>query len=446
MKPSRARFIVLAGLCAAAALAYLTRNAVGAAESTIRDDLGLTKEQSGWLSSAFFWPYALCQIPAAALSLKLGARRALPLFAVLWSLATALFGMGGFTSMVVSRAMAGVAQAGLVPVAIAVMARWFPRSGQGLASGAFGGFMSAGSIVGAPLSAWLILAGGWRPMFLWYALPGIVWALWFTRWYRNDPAEHPSVNEGEKQLIAAESKIPTTTNAKPPAVPWRLLITSPAMGCICAQQALRSAGYIFFGSWFTTYLQEARGVELITSGWLTALPLVGDLTGSLLGGAVSDAVLRKTGSQRLARQGLAAAALLVCACLVFSAWFVTHALTAVLIISLGMFCAAVGNPCVGTVMMHIGGSHVATISGVMNMSGNLGAAAFPVVVPWLLANTGGWDAVLICFTALYAGAALFWLLMKTKPNMFDSAPDDRIPRAAHAEGLHCKPSSESESR
>ncbi len=406
----------------AAALAYLTRNAVGTAESTIRADLGLTKQQSGWLNSAFFWSYALCQIPAAALSLRMGARRALPLFAVLWSLATALFGMGGFTSMMVSRALMGVAQAGLVPVAIAVMARWFPRTGQGLASGAFGGFMSAGSIVGAPLTAWLIIVCGWRPMFLWYALPGIVWAVWFTRWYRNDPAEHAAVNEAERQLITADSKSIAKVNARPPAVPWRLLITSPAMGCICVQQAFRSAGYIFFGSWFTTYLQEARGVELITSGWLTALPLIGDLTGSLLGGAVSDAVLRKTGNQRLARQGIPAIALFVCACLVFSAWFVSHALTAVLIISLGMFCAAVGNPCVSTVMMHVGGTNVATISGVMNMCGNLGAAAFPVVVPWLLANAGGWDAVLICFTALYACAALFWLLMKTKPNMFDGTP------------------------
>lgn len=419
MKPSNTRFIVLAGLCMAAALAYLTRNAVGTAESTIRADLGLTKEQSGWLSSAFFWSYALCQIPAAALTLRLGARRALPLFAVLWSLATALFGMGGFASMVVSRALVGVAQAGLVPVAISVMARWFPRAGQGLASGAFGGFMSAGSIVGAPLTAALVLTCGWRPMFLWYALPGIVWAVWFTRWFRNHPADHPAVNEAELQLITAGPERAQTLAAKPPAVPWRLMMTSPAMWCICVQQAFRSAGYIFFGTWFTTYLQEARGVELITSGWLTALPLIGDLTGSLLGGALSDMVLRKTGSQRLARQGIPAIALFVCACLVFSAWFVSNALAAVLIISLGMFCAAVANPCVSTVMMHVGGSHVATVSGVMNMCGNLGAAAFPVVVPWLLANAGGWDAVLIGFTALYASAALFWLLLKTKPDMFD---------------------------
>lgn len=446
MKSTRARFVVLAGLCLAAALAYLTRNAVGAAESTIRSDLNLTKEQSGWLSSAFFWSYALCQIPAAALSLRLGARRALPLFAVLWSLATALFGMGGFVSMVISRALVGVAQAGLVPVAIAVMARWFPRSGQGLASGAFGGFMSAGSIVGAPLTAFMIIVCGWRPMFLWYALPGIVWAIWFTRWYRNDPMEHAAVNEAECALIRADARQPAATRATPPAVPWRRIITSPVMGCICVQQAFRSAGYIFFGSWFTTYLQEARSVELITSGWLTALPLIGDLSGSLLGGVLSDVVLRKTGSQRLARQGLAAAALFMCACLVFSAWFVTHALTAVLIISLGMFCAAVGNPCVSTVMMHVGGSHVATISGLMNMCGNLGAATFPVVVPWLLANAGGWDAVLVCFTTLYVVAALFWLMMQTRPNMFDGTSDGMPSHAANATIPHYKPSSESESR
>jgi len=403
----------------AAALAYLTRNAAGTAESTIRADLRLTREQSGWLSSVFFWSYALCQIPAAALSLRLGARRALPLFAFLWSVATALFGMGGFTAMVVARALVGVAQAGLVPIAIAVMARWFPRAGQGLASGAFGGFMSAGSIVGAPLTAWLIIACGWRPMFLWYALPGILWAVWFTRWFRNQPAEHPAVNEAELHLINGDTKIVKSVDAQSSGALWRVLVTSPAMWCICVQQAFRSAGYIFFGSWFTTYLQEARGVELITSGWLTALPLVGDLTGSLLGGALSDMVLRKTGSQRLARQGIPAIALFVCSCLVFSAWFVSNPFVAVLIISLGMFCAAVANPCVSTVMMHVGGSHVATVSGVMNMCGNLGAAAFPVLVPWLLTNAGGWDAVLIGFTALYVCAAVFWLLLKTKHNMFN---------------------------
>lgn len=128
MKPTRIRFIVLAGICAGAALAYFTRNGVGPAESTIRAELGITKEQSGLLMSSFFWPYALCQIPAAMLAQRLGARWSLSLYGVLWSLATACLAWGNLAVMTGARAFMGMAQAGLVPVGTTVMARWFPRT------------------------------------------------------------------------------------------------------------------------------------------------------------------------------------------------------------------------------------------------------------------------------------------------------------------------------
>src|SRR5712691_6783684 len=89
-RPTQTRFLVLAWLCAAAALAYVSRNAIAVAESTVRKDLGLTKDESGWLMSAFFFSYALCQIPAAQLAQRLGPRRALAWFAVVWSLAMAV--------------------------------------------------------------------------------------------------------------------------------------------------------------------------------------------------------------------------------------------------------------------------------------------------------------------------------------------------------------------
>jgi hypothetical protein len=53
---------------------------------------------------------------------------------------------------------------------------------------------------------------------------------------------------------------------------------------LCAQQFCRAAGYIFFASWFATYLQEARGVTILGSGWLTTLPLLADVTGCMFGG------------------------------------------------------------------------------------------------------------------------------------------------------------------
>src|ERR1043166_10254127 len=92
-RPSIVRFAVLAWLCAAAALAYVSRNAIAVAESTVRGDLGLSKEQSGWLMSAFFFSYALMSIPAAQFAQRVGSRRALPLFATVWSIATALLAL-----------------------------------------------------------------------------------------------------------------------------------------------------------------------------------------------------------------------------------------------------------------------------------------------------------------------------------------------------------------
>lgn len=418
MKASNVRFVVLAALCAAAALAYFVRNGVGPAESTIRGELGLTKAQSGMLMSAFFWPYALCQIPAAMLSQRIGSRWALSLYGVLWSLATAGLALGNLALMIGSRAFMGVAQAGLVPVGVGAMSRWFPRTAQASASGAFSGFMSVGSIIAAPLTAWLVITCGWRWMFALYAVPGILWALWFAGSYRNQPSEHPSVNTAEQELIGHPT---TVTQGPAPSVPWALLLSSPAMWFLCAQQFCRAAGYIFFASWFATYLQEARGVTILGSGWLTTLPLLADVTGCLFGGVLSDAILRRTGNPRMARQVMSATALLSCAALIFSAWHVAQPVMAVLVISAGMFCAATANPCLSATVMSLGGPHVATVSATANMCGNFGAAAFPLAVPWLLHHAGGWNAVLGGFGALYIVAAVFWLMIRSDGSLFDRA-------------------------
>lgn len=412
MKPTRARFIVLAGLCAAAALAYFVRNGVAPAESTIRADLGLTKEQSGMMMSAFFWPYALCQIPAAMLAQRLGARWALALYAVMWSLATAGFALGELGWMTASRAFMGVAQAGLVPVGVSAMARWFPKSSQATAAGAFSGFMSAGSIVAAPLTAWLVTDLGWRGMFVVYAIPGVLWAAWFAWWHRDEPARHPAVNALELEWIGSNA---TGASEAAATASWRSLAAHPALWLLCLQQFCRAAGYIFFASWFATYLQEARGMALVKSAWLTTLPLLADVAGGFSGGVISDALLRRTQSRRIARQGMAMASLLLCAGLIFAARFVGDPVLAVVVISTGMYCAGVVNPCYSATLMTCGGSQTATWSAITNMCGNFGAASFPILVPWLIAHAGGWDAVLFAFGGIYIIATLFWAFIRSEP-------------------------------
>jgi MFS family permease len=421
--PTKVRFIVLAGLCVAAALSYIARNAIAVAESTVRADLGLTKGQSGWLMSAFFFSYALCQIPGAQFGKATGPRRALPLFAAVWSVATAVTAFaGGLVSFVAARIVQGVAQAGLFPICTVTVAKWFPKTGRAFATGALGSFMS----VGGALCAWLtgvlleVLqphvgpGWNWRLTFLLYGVPGLLWAVWFWRWFRDEPREHPSVNAVELGLIepeaAANSQRADSQTSAP--TPWRQLFSSPALWWICGQQVCRAAGYMFFTSWFATYLQETRGVSIATSGFLNMLPLLAVVLGGFAGGALSDWLLRRTGSRTVARKHMGAACLFVCALFTFGSMFIADALLAVLVISGGSFFAALAGPCSYTITIDMGGPHVAAVNATMNMLGNFGAWAFPIAVPWLLTRFGSWDAVLVVFGACYLAGAAFWLLLK----------------------------------
>src|SRR5687767_10406577 len=89
--PTRVRYVVLAWLCAAAALAYVTRNSISVAEETVRDSLRLTTLEMGSAMGAFFWAYAFLQVPTGWLSHVWGSRIALPVFSLLGSVTTALF-------------------------------------------------------------------------------------------------------------------------------------------------------------------------------------------------------------------------------------------------------------------------------------------------------------------------------------------------------------------
>ena len=174
----------------------------------------------------------------------------------------------------------------------------------------------------------------------------------------------------------------------------------------------RAAGYIFFTSWFATYLQETRGVSIARSGFLNMLPLLAVVGGGLVGGALSDWLLKRSGSLDVARRWMSMVSLFACAGMIFWALVIDGTLASVLVISAGSFFAAMAAPCAYAVSMDMGGPHVATVNATMNMMGNLGAWAFPIAVPWLLTRFGSWDAVLVAFGALYVVGALFWLLLK----------------------------------
>jgi len=436
-----ARYLVLLFLSLAATTAYIARNSIAVAESTIRGDLGLSKDAMGWVISGFFLTYALFQIPTGWLAGRWGSRRAISTFAMLWSLASAGMAFAGsFVGLFAMRLLGGMSQAGLFPACTNTISKWFPPHRRAFPAGALTSFMSAGGAIGVSLTGVLVAHLGWRTMFALYGIPGIVWAVWYFMWFRDRPEEHggvsaeelayirqrpveagsQSLGDGSETEVAETGKSVSAEQHQP--TPWLQLVSSPAMWWICTQQFFRAASYIFFASWFATYLQEARGVTIVGSGVLTMLPLLAVVVGGFCGGLTSDWVLTKTGSLRLARQGVAVTMLLICAGLIFCALLIVDPVFAVVLISGGSFFAAMAGPCSYTITIDMGGDHVPTVHSTMNMCGNFGALVFPIVVPWILRLTdNNWDLVLIVFGAMYIAAAAFWMLVKVEGTIFDQA-------------------------
>ncbi len=464
MTATRVRFRLSLWLAIAAALAYACRVSISVAEKSIRTDLGISEDAMGFiLGPAFFWSYALTQIPGGWLGQRFGSRQTLPGLATVWSAATILMCCAsGTVTLLIGRVLGGIAQAGLFPCSALCISRWYPQVERARASGFLGAAMSVGAAVSVAITGQLLGIISWRWIFVAFAVPGVLWAVGFYRWFRETPETHPDVSEEEEQWIrgqpdanaelspspeassvssaaadidktntpyAAPSHQDTPAAADSTAVPWGELFSTPATWLICSQQFFRSAGYAFFTSWFATYLQETRGVSTAESGWLLAVPLIATVAAALIGGAVSDWLFRATGKLNVARSGFAAISLLSCTSLVCAAFFVEDAGMATVIIGAGAFCAGVAGPCAYATAIDWGGAHVAPVFSTMNMIGNFGAGLLPWLVPafrrWInssptllkLSADNSWNAVLILFASMYLLAALSWMLLRLdRPN------------------------------
>lgn len=400
------RWRVLGLLTLAAAISYLARSAVSVAESTIREDLQLSLRGSGWFMGSFFWSYAILQVPSGWIAFRRGSRLALAVFGVGWSAAAVGIGLApALWLLIAAQLLMGAAQAGVFPASCHSIAHWIPLSRRSLACGLLATGMQVGAIVAGLITGPLLAAVNWRAVFLLFSVPGFVWAAVFLRQFRDDPSEDARVNDAERTLIGGSPPLPHAERSR---TPWRAIACSSPVWFLCGQQICRASGYMFFASWFPSFLQQTRGVTVEQSGYLQALVFTGTMVGSLSGGWLTDWIWQRTGSLRLSRSGVGTVFLTGCAALILSAWFVEAAVTAVALLSVGAVFAALAGPCAFAATIDIGGDHVPQVFGLMNMTGNLAAAATPILVAELFAWTRDWNLVLIVFAAIYLAGALCW--------------------------------------
>lgn len=413
VRPSHARYWMLASFCLAAVIAYMQRNAIAVAVPKIQTDLNLSLGTMGLVMSGYYWTYAFSQLPAGMLGQRFGTRAMLPICMGCSSLCVLAMAFSGDSTMLAFNwLLAGSLMAGIFPCCVQSFVRWFPSQERAFPSGALSSSMSIGGALSTALTGWLLTRladsewSGWRVTFALYAVLGLIWAASFPWWFR----EHPPA--GDTYLV--ESTANQTRVANQPD--WW---TDPRTVLICLQQYLRAAGYVFYATWFPVYLQETRHISTAEAGMLTSLPLLGVVAGGALGGWGIDWIDRWSNNRRISRQLVGVLSHLICGLLIFAAAPIQNATLAVSVISLGSLSFALGSACGYAITMDLGGKHVATLFGTMNMCGNIGAAACPIVVGYLVPHTG-WHAILFLFGGLYLAVALCWAFLDPTPRTVES--------------------------
>ncbi len=414
-RPSIGRWYILALISLMYLITYLDRVNISTVAPVISKEFGFDKITMGIIFSAFVWAYALFQVPGGWLGDRFGPRRVLAVLVAYWSVMTAVTSAAtGAVSFVIVRFLFGIGEAGAFPGATRAMQLWYPRQERGFCQGITHSASRLGAAIAPPIVVLIMTTLGWRWVFYICGAIGILWSVWWYLSYRDLPEEHGFVNRAELEHIRGidergnvnQPKIETTAS-----VPWGTVLRSPNMWAImCAYFTYVYCLWIFL-SWLPSYLVEFRQFTLLKVGLLASLPLWAGVVGDTVGGLATDWLLTKTGNAKFARRLVAIVGMLGCVVFIVPAALTEDAYTAVYCLTAAMFFLECTIGPSWAVPMDVGGKYSGTVSGMMNMAGNIGGALSPMVFG-ILVQFGSWQApFMVAAGLLMLGAAVwgFWL-------------------------------------
>jgi ACS family glucarate transporter-like MFS transporter len=407
-RPTNARYVTVAYAMVIAVIMYVDRVCISQAAPAMRHDLGLSLVQMSWAFAAFNWAYALFEVPGGWLGDRIGPRRVLTRVVVWWSLFTAATGwVWSGASLIVTRGLFGAGEAGCFPNLTRVFTTWLPARLRERAQGMLW-FAARWSGAFTPLLvAYVLELTSWRHAFELFALPGVVWAVAFYGWFRDDPRGHPSVNAAELAELPAPER-----SAIGGPVPWRGLLRSGSVWLLCIQYACLSYGWYFYVTWLPTYLREARGTSVKFGALLASLPLLLGGIGCLVGAQLIPYATRKTGSVAHARRLVAIVGFAGASASIFAFIRVSDPTRAMLLLGLAGFFNDFVMPACWAGCMDIGGRHSGTVSGMMNMVGNIGGALSPLAIGYILTwYPGDWTLTFYVSSAIYLLGGVCWLFI-----------------------------------
>jgi sugar phosphate permease len=408
---SRVRWVVLLLLSMMYLITYLDRVSLANTAPMISKEYGFSKATMGVIFSAFIWAYALFQVPGGWFGDRFGPRKILSgimgyrtLIAVLTTKALGFYSLWGV------RFTLGVGEAGAFPTATRAMQMWYPRDERGLVQGVSHAASRLGAAIGPPVAVVIMIHYGWRSVFYVIGALSLLWSLLYMLVYRNTPEEDKMVSHAELARIRGideKGQIKRANLAKRPKVPWSILLKHSNMWAVMCAYAAYIYSLWFFLSWLPSYLVDYRKFTLIKMSYFASMPLLAGVVGDCFGGWLTDKLLVKTGNLKFSRRSVAIVAMLGCGMATLFAALAPKANTAVFCLTAAMFFLEMNIGPAWAVPMDIGGEFSGTVSGMMNMGGQLVGALSPMVFGKLVDN-GSWVAPFVVSAGLLFIGAIIW--------------------------------------
>jgi MFS family permease len=286
---TRARIVLL--LAAALCINYVDRGNLATAGPMLETELHLSKDQFGYLQSAFFITYVIAMMPAGWLAERLGARRVLGVGVLIWSAATLLTGFAnGLLVLFLLRLLLGLGESVAFPSVSKLLAVVVPDSERGRANGKVSFGYLIGPAVGTLVGGFLMSRIGWRPVFV---LFGCISLLWLWPWSRVRVAEPATTT-----LATAPATVPATE-----APTDRQILKQRGLWGASLGHFAGNYNFYFILTWLPEYLVKARGFSMDTMTANVTTAYVINAVCARLMGTATDRWIRAGHSRDLIYKG-----------------------------------------------------------------------------------------------------------------------------------------------
>lgn len=399
------RYQVLFVLSLLSVITFLDRIAISVASPRIMTDLGLSKEQLGWVLGIFALAYGGFEIPTGLMGDRLGAKKVLIRVVLWWSVFTVLTGFAtGFGMLLITRFLFGVGEAGAYPNSSIVLSKWFPSIERARGQA----WIWSASRIGGALTPFLVIPiqnqFGWRASFFFLGMLGIVWVIFWKFWFREEPSQMKGISEKELDNILQNRNLPEGNHK----FSWSIF-KNRNLQLLMGMYFCYASGAFFFQGWLPTYLQKGRGLNDADMSFITSFSFVLGAVGCLSGGFVCDYLVKRIGP-RWGRAVVALTGLGLSGLFMLISVFVKDNTAATVLLSAGLGLMDFTIPASWSTAMDIGGKHAGTITGAMNSAGLIGSTLNTIGFGYLVTAFGNnYHAPVILLSFLLMAGALLWL-------------------------------------